>query len=77
MACWIALRVIFGPYIRLSHTSGLSILIQGSSNSISSMQVFNLDFASELVVLLKGYHLDNSDSNRRVIGVLDSTEGDL
>ena len=36
-----------------------------------------MEFALELVVLLKGYYLDNGDSNRRMYGVLDSTEGAL
>ena len=36
-----------------------------------------MEFALALVVLLKGYYLDNGDLNRRVYGVLDSTEGDL
>ena len=36
-----------------------------------------MDFALGIVVLLKGYHFDNGDWNRRVIGDFGSTEGAL
>ena len=36
-----------------------------------------MDLALEIVVFLKGYHLDNGYLKRWVIGVLDSTKGAL
>ena len=36
-----------------------------------------MDIALEIVVFLKGYHLDNGDWKGWVIGVLDSTKGAL
>ena len=40
------------------------------------MQVYS-GFCIGIGGIVKGYHLDNSDLNRRVIGLLDSTEGAL
>ena len=36
-----------------------------------------MDLALEIVVFLKGYHLDNGDWKRWVIGGFDSTKGAL